>query len=140
MEEIDVALKRASENLQAQIDNTQDVFNSSVSLINSVIAQIDKIVTSIAVAHSQEKDPTAVAVDEMLKLRNSLVSKLFADQNAVTTAAGQKSGLDAALQYMTEFAKDQKDRSDRLERESQHVQRTKERIESGDLRLTGQES
>ena len=135
MEKVDVALKKSSQSLQEQISSSQGVVENVTAVVNAVIVQIDRAILSIATALEEEKSPTSVAVEELLNLRAGLVSKLVSDQNSIATVAGQKSGIDAALQYMTEFAEKEKEKNAQLERQDQHVQRTKERIESGDLNL-----
>ncbi len=113
-------IKDTMDGLDRQIEAQSTKMSVIANCLNPVIARIDKIIAGIVAAHENEKSPSSVCVDELLKLRNDLMATLITSQSNLATIAGQRSGLEAAKTLLDEDAA---------------VQRTKERIETGDLDL-----
>ena len=129
------ALNNTLAALDDQIEKASNNYTLVSSCLTPIMTRVDKILTSIALAPHQEKDTITVCVDELSKLRGDLMATLTAEQGALRALAGQRSGLNAATEYLNKFSAFEAEEEDRKIREEANVQRTKERIESGDLNL-----
>ena len=131
MDDIVETLQKTSSALGQAIEEKAKTTNGLSSALQPIIARLDKIVMAIASAHSEDKIPAVVCVDEVTKLRKDLTAALIEQFNGYSTLVGQKAGIEASFNAISGSNKVQ----ERESLESENVQRTKERIESGDLNL-----
>lgn len=129
------ALNNTLTALNTQIEKSSNSYTIVSSCLTPVMTRIDKILTAIALAPHQEKDTITVCVDELSKLRGDLMATLSSEQGALRAIAGQRSGINAAIEYLESFHNFEEEEEERKNIEEESVQRTKERIQSGDLKL-----
>lgn len=129
------ALNNTLTALDDQIEKASNNYTLVSSCLTPVMTRVDKILTAITLAPHQQKDAVTVCVDELTKLRVDLMATLTSEQGTLRALAGQRSGINAATEYLDRFESFTKEEEDKISREEVNVQRTKERIESGDLNL-----
>lgn len=129
------ALKRAMVSLDNQIVSKRTTNETLSGAIITINTRLDKIVASVASAREEAKIPTIVCVDEINKLKGDLTTTMVADNGQLMTLLGQRSGLEAAISFLEKESIEAAKEEESARTAELNVQRTKERLESGDLNL-----
>ena len=130
-------LERTSEVLDINIKKTRESGTIVAEALSPVLSRVERIIVSAATAHSEGKVMGIVVMDELMKLKNDLTMRIISEQQSLLTLSGQKSGIEAAITAMKQEQEEQDQALVQEELDKRSVQRTKDRIETGDLKIEG---
>jgi len=134
MDDILDKLETTLEALDRAMTNSQQTATIVSGVLEPILTRIDKIVVAAGTASDEGKNTSAVALDELLKLRKDVMMQIVSAQQPLLTQSGQKSGLAAAVAAIKE-SEEQLPESTQTDQTSDGLERTKKRIQDGDLKF-----